>query len=431
MDRLERVYRADAAIVGGGLTGLLLASALTQAGMQVAVVDASEDRSEPDFCAASMLCAPVLARIESAYGLDEARQYASNLQTQLQALMAAPLPYVRESTGYAYAFRDHLPELECQHALLLALQIPVSIAEDAGGCPFPVELSLTAQAALIDKARWQDALTSAVRCRGGQIFRNSRVIDLRSGQVFTQHGRVEAPQIILTTGKPLGLRTKALLALLESRRMIQCSLTGDVPLYSVQQPVSGDGLAFVPTPEGINAVWDAGRLGIPAQQERLLAFDSTLRRLLPDWKHGEFRYAQAVHSLDGLPIIGPLPDSQALCIAGTDGCGVLGAMHAAEVMARRILGHALPEDALYLPDRRIPKTILRPQMQRCTRIYLRGLLRRGAPACSHCGCRMRYSIATQCWECPYCGSCFTMLGQALCGPGIRSAQVSILQRPDL
>ncbi len=431
MNRLEGVYRADAAIVGGGLTGLLLASALTQAGMQVAVVEASDERREEDSCVASMFSAPDFAQIEAAYGVDAARRYAAGLQAQLHALTAASLPYVREIPGYAYAFQNELPALEKQHQLLLALRIPVSIAEDAGDCPFPVALSLKTEAALIDRKRWQEALVSAIRRRGGRIFHNSRVIALHSGQVFTQHGQVEAPQIILTTGKPLGLCVKSLLTLLESRRMVQCTLTGGISLCSSQQNLTKVCFNLFPSTEGSTAVWNLGRIGMSAQQESLRSFENALHRLLPDWTHGEFRYAQAVHSLDGLPVIGPLPGSQILCIAGTDSSPVLSAMHAVEVMARRILGHALPEDAMYLPDRSIPKGILRPQMQRCTRIYLRSMLRRRAPVCPHCGCRIRYSIAVQCWECPYCGTCYSMLGQVLCGPGMRDAEVSVRQRPDL
>lgn len=431
MNRLEGLCRADAAIIGGGLTGLLLASALTQAGMQVAVVDALDEQSDQASCVASMFSAPDFAQIEAAYGLDAARRYAAGLQAQLHALTAASLPYVREIAGYAYAFANELPTLDKQRELLLALQIPVSIAEDGGDCPFPVALSLKAGAALIDRGHWQEALESAIRRRGGRIFHSSRVIALRSGQVLTPHGHVEAPQIILTTGKPLGLRTKPLLALLESRRMVQCTLTGGISLYSSHQNLTKVGFDLLPSAEGCTAVWNAGRIGISAQQESLCSFGNALHRLLPDWEQGEFRYTHAVHSLDGLPVIGPLPGSQILCIAGTDGSPVLGAMHAVEVMVRRILGHALPEDAMYLPDRSIPKGILRPQMRRCNRIYLRSLLRQRAPVCPHCGCRMRYSVAAQSWECPYCGTCCSMLGQVLCGPAIRDAEVSVRQRPDL
>lgn len=431
MERLEGGCRADVAIVGGGVSGLMLASALSQAGCRVVLLDTRDGLAIGEHCAASMLCTRGLTRVEAVHGLDAARQYASALQTQLRALLSVPLPYVRECTGYAYAFPDELPLLDKLHALHLSVQSPCSIAPDAGGCPFPVALSLMARAAVIDMTAWQEALLAAIRRNGGRVFFRSRVVDMRDGRLITRHGSVDAPQIIWADGKPPGLTQKASLALLESRCLVRCTLTGGTPLYSVQQPVNGGGLALCPVPEGIDALWDASRLGVPAQQERLSAFERALHRLLPDWTIGEFRYAQGVFSLDGLPVIGQLAGTQTLFVTGTDGCGVLGAMHAAEVMARRVLGHTLPEDALYRPDRPIPSAFLRAQTQRLTRIYLRSMLRRGAPVCAHCGCRMRYSVAAQRWECPYCGSCYTMLGQLLCGPGTADAQLSVRQRPDL
>lgn len=432
MNRLEGLHRADAAIVGGGLTGLLVGSALAQAGMQVAVVDASEGRKDAPACAVSMLgCASALARAASAHGLDAIRPYAAGLQAQLHDLLDASLPYVRPSAEYAYAHAGELSTLEARHGLLQALQIPVSIAEDAGGCPFPVALSMTARAGLIDLNRWQEALETALCRRGGQIFRASRVISLRSGRVITSQGCLEAPQIILTTGKPLGLRARPLLALLESRRLAQCTLTGMDPLHSCQRSVRREGLAFHPVAEGIAVQWDAGRIGMPKQQAQLLSFEATLRRFFPEGTPRSPRYARAVSPLDGLPVIGPLADPQAQCIAGTDGCGVLGAMHAAEVMTRRLLGHARREDSLYLPDRRLPRSIRRRAMGRCRQACLTSMLRRKAPVCAHCGCALRYSTAVRCWECPYCGTCYSMLGQVLCAPGTQNAHLSVLQRPDL
>lgn len=431
MERVEGVCRAEAAIVGDSVTGLLLASALCQRGMQVILVDTHDSPTSGEGCVASMLCAGGLSRVEAVHGLDAARHYASGLQTQLHALLSAPLPYVRETTGYAYAFEDDLSSLDRQHALLLRLQSPVSIAPDAGGCPFPVALSMMARAAVVDMPAWRDALIAAIRRQGGRVFLAGRVMGARDGRIIMRNGCVEAPQIVWASGKPPGLRQKALLALLESRRLVRCTLTGGTPLYSCQQPVKEAGLALFPVPEGISTLWDASRLGMPAQQERLSAFEHTLHRLLPDWTPGAFRYAQGVFSLDGLPFIGQLPGSQMLFISGTDADGVLGAMHAAEVMARRILGHPRPEDAMFRPDRRIPEAFLRTNMQRLTRIHLRSMLRRKAPVCTHCGCRMRYSVAAQCWECPYCGSCYTMLGRLLCGPATADAQASVRQRPDL
>lgn len=431
MGRLAGMRRADAAIVGGGLTGFLLASALSQEGMRVAVIDAGDGTPSVSNALAAALCVPVYARIEAAHGLEQARMYFAALQSQLMTLADAPLPYVRNTPVFVYAETpEDLPALERQQELLMRLGVPASIAPDAGGCPFPVELSLMAHGqALVNLPRWTSALQSQINRRDGRIFTGSRVIAIDGTRVCTAQGCVDASHVILTTGKPLGLRSRRLLPLLETHLLAHCELTGPVPLHSCQLAVQENGLTLAPTATGITVTWDAGRLGARQQSARLAHFEHLLNAHLPDFQRGEMQYSQPVSSADGLPVIGILPGTRLLCASGFS--GVLGAMHAAQVLTQRILGRALPDDAIYAPDRPIPPGILRPQIRRMAGIYAGNMLRRSAPPCAHCGCRMRYSTAVQRWECPYCGSAYTMLGTPLCAPAMTSARVSVRQRPDL
>lgn len=429
MGRLEGLHRADAAVVGGGLTGLLLAASLADAGMKVAVV-ASEDESPAEAAPASLLAAPAFARVEDAYGADAAISYANDLRAQLHALLDEPPPYVRDMPIYAYAGTPaELPALEAQHALYRRLHIPVSIAPDAGGCPFPVELSLTTPGAVVDLPRWMGALRASIRRDGGRIFSGSPVVAVENTRVHTRQGCLEAPHILLTTGKPPGLRDKRLIALLETRVVARCTMSALFPLHSAQQPLAGIGLALLPLPGGILALQDTGRMGTPRQQARLSRFEHELRAQLPDWQLGEIRYSQHVISADGLPFIGALPGTQLLCAAGVQ--GVLGAMQAAQVLTRRICGTALPQDALYAPDRAVPARILRRERRRIHRIFADNALRLAAPECAHCRCRLRYSTLTRRWECPLCGTAYDMFGQPLSGPGMAPSPVSVRQRPDI
>ena len=419
MEQLMGLRRADAAIVGGGLTGLLLGSALSQVGMRVAVVDAG-GFERPTVAVATV------ERLSAMHGLESARQYAAGLQAQLHTLTAAPLPYVRQTAVYTYArTQADLPALEARHALLTALHLPVHVAPDAGGCPFPVELSLSAQGqALVDMPRWTTALQRNIRRAGGRLYTDSRVVSIDGPRVCTERGCVHAPLIILAAGKPPGLRHKPLLALLESRVRAHCLLTADEPLHHVQRCVDPGGLSLCPAALGAYAAWDLGCAGTHPQKRRLADFEHTLRARLPDDHPGDIFFTQDVFSLDGLPVIGALPDSRVLCATGFGEVGILGAMHAASVLSRRILGRALPEDAAYAPDRAVPWGVRR----RAVAQYAGNLLRRSAPACPHCGCRLRYS-PTHRWECPYCGSVYAMLGQVICGPGVRPAHVSARQLP--
>lgn len=425
MGQLLGLRRADAAIVGGGLTGLLLGASLAQEGLRVAILEAGDGLCGPAAEGASLSCGTALARVEAHYGPEIARLYACAMQEQLSALMAAPLPYARQAACYTYARqRADLPSLEQHHALYTRFGLPVHIAPDAGGCPFPVELSLISQGMVVDVPQWMAALRGSIRRLGGRVYLHSRVIGFDGPQLCTEQGAVRAPLIVLTTGIPLGLHDKALLALLESRCIARCTMTTDAPLHSLQQPV-GAALTLCPTPGGALVSADIGPLGSRRQHQGALQFERSLRCLLPDWQPDAIQYTRRVLSGDGLPVIGALPSSRMLCAAGYGGFGILGAMHAAQVLTRRILGRALPEDALFSPSRRVPPALLRRQ----SAVKWASNLLRG-PACSHCGCRMRYFTPASRWECPLCGSACTMLGQPLWAPGMAPTEVSPRQRPN-
>lgn len=427
---LSGLVRADTAIVGNRLTGLLLASSLSHAGLDVVVLELSQPSCDTGL--ATLLDTTALARIAAIHGMEAARQHATALSTQLQALTDAPLSYVQTLPAYVYArHKRELPALQRQHALLTALGIPVQMAQDAGGCPFPVELSLLAQVqAVVDLPRWQRALRQEIRLRGSRVYPITRPISLDGRQLHTAQGHVEAPHIILTNDLVL-LREWRHLALQEHRLIAHCPLTSLYPLHSCQLPVSQEGLTLIPAPGGALALWDAGPIGHREQQSSLSRFCPQLDTLLPDWQQGECHFSQSITTLDGLPVIGTMPGSGLLCASGLGRHGILGAMHAAEVLSRRILGHTRPTDALYAPDRRLPRACQKQINRRLAALHAANLLRRRAPFCAHCRSRMQYSPGLQRWECPLCGACCTILGQPLCGPGMQPVRVSPRQRPDV
>ncbi|MBQ8201702.1 MAG: FAD-dependent oxidoreductase [Clostridia bacterium] len=437
---LTGMKRADVAIVGGGLTGLMLAASLTRHGVRVVVLEGGRVG-----CGASGICSGTASvqlgalyeRIESQAGLDAARHHADTLQDLLRIVAArqTALPEMQETSVYTFAFlpRD-LPALEKQHALAQRLGLPASFAPDAGGCPFPVELSIMLRGQwMLPVSTLLDALSAQVVKQGGRIYEHSRVLELTGRRVYTASGGVEASAIVLATGMPIGLRKLALLSRLETRTLVSCHLSSLIPLHTCQQSVRPDGLSLRPVNGGAIAAWPLGRTGTKHQQARATLFDRILQGRLPDWTVGERRYAQDIWTADGLPLIGVIPGHKGrlLCATGYGGHGILGAMLAARVLTRRLLGQFAAEDALYQPDRPLRRQIQHQCIRRLVQIRTLNSLRRRAPACPHMGCRLRYSTATLRWECPFCGSVFSMLGTRISGPTLHSASLSALQRPDL
>lgn len=420
---MNDLIRADV-LLCGGLTSLLTASALADAGMHVAVLYA---RSTPPCGCAHLLCTAAFQRIADVHGHPTAAQYASALQDQLHALFAASLPYAEPMPVYLYARTEaELPLLDTSRTLLTQLDVPFRTAPDAGGCPFPVALSLTMPGVSLDIPRWAAALRRSIRHHGGRILSGDKSVSVASNRYHTGQHIIEAPLIVFTDGLPVGTVDRRLLSRLESRLIACTHLTGS-PLHTGQFPVQEGGVILVPARRELIAAVDTGHLGTKA----IIPAEPMLLRRLPDYTADTFQYRPEVRALDGLPLIGALPFSNHLIAVGHAPTGIPGMLHAAEVLCRRILGSTQPTDNLYRPDRPLPRAFLRQLWKQRLQLRARDLLRHSRPSCPHCGTRMCYTIAAHLWGCPGCGSAFDMFGQVLFGPSAQPAQVSVRQRPDL
>lgn len=435
---LTGICQGDVVIVGGGLTGLMTGAQLTAAGMRVILLDAGQLRlGASGLCtgAATVMTPQIYARIRRTWGAEIARAYAGDVQSALKslpALLRGKAPF-REAEAYAYALLPgDLPALEEQLTLCQSLGLPVRYAPDAGGCPFPVELSMMlGQQILLDVPPLLTALARRIRAGGGQVFGRTRITGIEPGCVHTATGRADAPRIILAAGKPPGLRRWPLLALLESRTMVCCHLQGALPLHTLQQSVREGGLRLTPTPGGMAASFCLGRTGNRETAERAELFRRILRARLPDLTAGPLRFRQEVFPLDGLPLVGPLPEyrGRVFCACGYSGWGLTGALLAAGVLTRQLLSRPESADALYRPDRRLPAKARLSLWHNLLAIRAANRLRRG-PRCPHLNGTLRYHPPSRRWACPFCGSVFTMFGEPLAGPALRGRYISPSRRPE-
>lgn len=430
---LSGVVSADAAVVGGGWMGLTAAAALAAKGLRVALV---EGDSLPQDQALSAMpgTAETLERIAAWHGLSAARSYAARLKRVTASLAGwlSGLAAFHEADFYTFARTPGaLPALQAERRLLLAVGLRADDAPDAGGCPFPVERSIRRPGLLIDGPMLQSALVNRIRSGGGRIFCRSRVLNLSATQVFTADGRVDAPRVLLCTGKPLGLRSARLLSLLETRTLLRCPMRPDVPLHSPQRSVNAGNPTLIPEPGGACALWDAGRTGAREALARTAQFRRSLARLLPDWEAGEVQFRQEVHPLDGLPVIGSFraPGGQLLCASGLGGPELSCRVMAAQSLCRHALGLARPSDRVFSPARRLPYRHRSGALLLLRKHRALMALHQRAPRCSHCSCRLRWFPAAAWWGCPACGSAYGMLGRRLSGPALRDAAISAAQRP--
>lgn len=426
--------QADVAIVGGGLTGVSCAAMLSALGAKVVLLEARRLGMGATWCCTGKVTAQiggVYQTIVQQAGMAAAANVAWLLREavlgvkELCSRLGVP---TQEQSVYVFAeTTDDLPALHALSRLEARLGLPVHQALDAGGCPFPVELSLAMERQLLlSPLAYLLALADFAQGQGCCIYEHTPVRGVDGQRLTTGQGSVRGTHIILATGCPGGCTALPLLAGMQQRVWQTVTLMGQPPILNSHLSVQPDEMSLRPIPGGALLSWDLGRVG-SRQQIRTLLLQRTWGALLPDMQVTERHIRQEVYSSDGLPLIGPMHPGQShlLMATGYSGWGVTGSYLAAKVLAGYITGHPMPHARLFRPDRPLPRANEGLHMAAA---YLGGLSHRSAPVCPHMGGRLRYDVENRQWVCPCHGSAFTTMGEMLNAPALTDAKVSAKQR---
>ena len=439
---LSGLHRADVAIVGGGLTGVTTAMLLAEQGVRVVLTEARRLGDGAAWGCAGIVTAQLglsYQTVSESAGLDDARilahmaLHAVESVRQVSATLDASCQ-PQETDVYTYAFlpRD-LPALERQCELQRRLGLPVSIAPDAGSCPFPVELSTVMRRQLVlSPLGFVMGMAERANRAGCLIAEQSPVRAVEEGRLILEDAVIEAPTVLLATGVPIGCKALPVLAQTIQQVRETVVLSSGTPFDNCHISVRDGGLTLRPLSSGFLTTWTLGQPGQDrADREALL--DRVLEGRLPECRAVDGAIRQDVWSRDGLPLIGSIREHRhhLLMATGYSGFGVTGSMLAAQVLTRRILGRPQPEDAIFNPHRRYPaaQAIIASGVKELRHSKRRNRLRFRAPVCPHMGCRLRYSYATGKWECPCHGASFSILGENVDGPAMTPIPVTAKDRP--
>ena len=425
-------HNADAAVVGGGLTGLMTALWLSRAGLRVALVEAARLGSGASGCCAGVasVCGGLrYARLEKQRGATAASAYA---QTQASAFRA--LRELAREQGPSSGWRDadvrlvtesdggaRLLEQEAQAMMRAGVAATVG---QPSLCPLPAAAALTVKdMGMLHPMRFLRYLAAQAARHGVKIYEGSRATALETNMVHTQRGSVQAPYIIIATGYPIVNTPGWYFLKMQQRKGWLLPLKTAVRFEGIYLDADGR-YALRSLRDG--ALFQLGGGPVGARENRA-APEVFRRTYAPALGCGEPEgiYGGAeCFTADGLPFIGPYSrKTPNLFVAGGyGGRGLVGAMLAAQAISARVLG--LPADGydLYCGQRRggMPPRFVLELAGR----YAGGLAaRHWAPRCPHMGCRLIYDPHARIWERPCHGSRFDDIGRVLSGPAVHDAQV--------
>jgi glycine/D-amino acid oxidase-like deaminating enzyme len=372
-------HRCEVLVIGAGVTGALLADALTCAGRQVVVVDRRDPglgstvastallQYETDVELTELIDLVGLGNAVRAYQLGlEAIRWVGALQDELGDIGFSELPSL-----YLASARGHRQRLQAEAAVRQVHGLPATFlsAEDvAEGYGFPSHGAiLSTNAGLVDPLLLTRKLLDRAARSGASIHGKTTAgrCDASTHHVDVElsgGARVRADWVVFAGGYEVPQQLRDDLVDLHSTFALvteparagrwngQCLVWESARPYTYLRP-AGAGRIMI---GGEDVPFRNARLRdrmIPARTERL---EKRLKQLLPD-VHCSADYAWAGtfgETDDGLPYIGPQTSGGRLLFAlGYGGNGITFSAIAAMLLTELISGHASPDAAIFALDR--------------------------------------------------------------------------------
>jgi glycine/D-amino acid oxidase-like deaminating enzyme/nitrite reductase/ring-hydroxylating ferredoxin subunit len=478
---LGRDLTVDVAIVGGGLTGLVAAWQLTEAGRSVAILEMRRIAGAETGHTTAHLTEEVDTRYKTVtkdFGRKAARLVAASSRDAIawierrSEVLGIDCGFERVP-GFLYSERESdLDQLREEMEYARGAGVKVSFTRDIP-LPFPTAggLRVERQAQFHPRA-FLLPMAERLRARGVGIFESTAVTSVTDGepcQVETAHGIVTARDVIVAANVPVNNRV-ALITKLPAYRT-----------YAIGVRLAG------PTPHGL--FWDTddpyhytrtqqtaeGSVVIIGGEDHKTGTepDTEARfQALADWaaarlpvERVDYRWSgQIIEPVDGLPYIGLNTASEHVFVAtGYSGNGMTFGTLAGLMTSAAILGRPNPFRLLYDATRftpraslkdyvvenlDFPKYVLRDRLTNADaergdpagiragegRLFVvdgrkyavcrtsSGELHTLSPVCPHMQCDVSWNRAEQTWDCPCHGSRFTAAGEVLNGPAVSALE---------
>lgn len=420
--------RTEAAVIGGGLAGILTAYYLTRSGIQTTILEARRIGSGQTSGTTAKITAQhnlIYQKLITCFGEGDARMYASANQHAIKEYSRLIHSHsidcdFREASACLYT-RLAGDSLQQEYKAASWLGIPAKLSTDTE-LPFSVRNALYfPHQAQFHPLKFLKAIT-----KGLTIYENTPVLSVKGHQIHTSLGDVTARHIIFACHYPFLLWPGLYFARMYQSRSYCLSLAGIPSLQDMYLGIDPGGLSFRSAGNRLLLGGCSHRTGIIPDNpyQRLQNF---VHKYYPTAKTVSHWSAQDCMPLDQVPYIGPFSflEPDWYVITGFGKWGMTTSMVAAQLISRKICKKPVPWESVFTPRRIKLKASWKEainHLSESSRGLALGLIHPDR-RCSHMGCRLKWNPHECTWECPCHGSRFSHQGKLLSGPAQTSVSI--------
>lgn len=428
---LKEDIRVEAAVIGGGLTGILTAFLLKEAGIQAVVLEADRigsgqtGRTTAKITLQHSLCYQKLIK---EVGFNTAAAYAAGNREGLNGYKKLIHQHhidceYRSCSSILYTKKD-IEALENEALAASKLGISCRLAQETE-LPFPVTGALVFD----DQATFHPLLFLSQISQKLNIYEHTKVTAIENHTLITAQGRVTADNIIFACHYPFINIPGYYFLRMHQERSYVAAVKGTPPLSHLYYGIDHDGISLRQSGDYLLVGGQGHRTGINSLGNRYERLIAAAEELYPGCEAEECWSAQDGMPLDNIPYIGQLSKKtpNIYVAAGFKKWGMTHAMAAAMIIRDSILKKENPWAFAFDPDRfylRASANNLIKHGYHSAKGLAEGYLpiKKEIPRCSHMGCRLSWNPEESTWDCPCHGSRFTSEGSFIDAPAKEDLQ---------
>ena len=402
----------DVLIIGGGLAGILCAYSLHCTGVPYVLAEAETICSGITKNTTAKITSQhglIYDKLVSTFGADRAGQYLAANEAALQRYRDLCRDIdcgFEEKAAYTYSLNDR-HKIERELNALQKLNFPAEFVEE-----LPLSFPVAGAVKFPHQAQFHPLRFISGIVKGLHIYEHTRVRELIGTTAVTEHGRIHAKKIIVTTHFPFLNKHGSYFLKLYQQRSYVIALNGAPDVDGMYLDEAPNGLSFRNYSNLLLIGGGGHRTGKKSGGWRQL--QEFARQHYPQAEEQSRWATQDCMSLDGVPYIGPYSAStKDLYVAtGFNKWGMTTSMVSAMILSDLVQGKESPYAKVFSPSR----SILRPQLAVNGFEAVTSLLTPTAKRCPHLGCALKWNSAERTWDCPCHGSRFTEEGKLIDNP---------------